>query len=64
MSRVKTNHPDFDKDTDTGVVLNNNVGSFVEYKAKRERSKEFSQLKADVEMLKRQMSVLLEKGGA
>ena len=55
---VQTDHPDYEKNLDTNVVINKNMGAYAEFKAKRERGKEFLQLKADVEILKKEVVAL------
>jgi len=57
-SFVPTDHPDYEKDEDTGAIINKNMGAFEEFKAKRERGKEFLQLRNDVEALKHEVAGL------
>ncbi len=58
---VQTDHPDYEKDLNTGAVLNKNMGEYEEFKAKRERGKEFLQLKNDIETLKSEVAWLRGK---
>jgi len=55
---VQTDHPDYEKDMNTGAVLNKNMGEYEEFKAKRTRGKEFLQLKNDIETLKEEVAEL------
>ncbi len=64
MKLVQTDHPDFEKDPDTNVVINKNMGGYVEFSAKRARGKEFLQLKNDVEILQAEVAELKKKIGA
>ncbi len=58
LKLVPTDHPDYEKDKDTGTVINKNMGAYEEFKAKRERGKEFLQLRNDVEFLKHEVAEL------
>lgn len=66
MSYVKVEgHPGLVKDPETGIVLNTNSGELSAARARKEqrkqKEKEFEELKSDVQELKGMLKTIIEK---
>jgi len=61
MELIKTNIPGLLKDQKTRLIINNDENDFNRAKMAREQTKELSILKADVEIIKKQLKIITEK---
>ena len=60
---VKTDDPDFLKDTDSGALISNNIRAFKKFKLKEEQSKKLKNQENDLNNIKSEVSELKNEIG-